>query len=68
MGEVEKRNLPQVKLFIINYLHHMGVGRWVYMHEKIPWERIVRTMATPKLLTSKDYQPRFYLPYLPLCM
>ena len=37
----------------------------MYMHEKIPWERIVRTMATPKLLMSRDYHPRFYLPTSP---
>ena len=33
------------------------------MHEKIPWERIMRKMATPKLFHIKDYQTRFYPTY-----
>lgn len=35
----------------------------MYMHEKIPWERIMRKMATPKLFHIKDYHPRFYPTY-----
>ena len=36
----------------------------MYMHIKIPWERIRRMVSTPRLLMSRDYYPRFY-PYLP---
>ena len=40
----------------------------MYMHEKIPWERIMRMTLTPKLFHIKDYQP-LHIPPLPTpCM
>ena len=34
MGEVEKRNLPQVKLFIFNNIHIHGCVGCMYMYIK----------------------------------
>ena len=51
--EFRNNYTPLAKSLIYNNLHHTGRCRWVYVHEKIPWERIRRMMVNSETVSHK---------------